>query len=140
MTSSLTLDPDGRCPCLSGEVYGACCGPLHSGAAAAPTAERLMRSRFTAFVCHDASYLLRTWAASTRPASLEFDDDIRWTRLDILRTERGGMLCYSGLRAIPDVYYQAARNVCVIAGDNHEVVAMTAVHEQAALREALASN
>ncbi|MFT2816104.1 YchJ family protein [Leifsonia sp. A12D58] len=97
MTSPLVLDQAGRCPCLSGEVYGACCGPLHSGAAAAPTAERLMRSRFTAFACHDNAYLLSTWAASTRPASLEFDADIRWTRLDILRTERGGMLDTVGI-------------------------------------------
>ena len=30
------------CPCGSGEEYAACCGPLHWGAAAAPTAEALI--------------------------------------------------------------------------------------------------
>ena len=35
----------GRCPCLSGDTYDACCGPIHRGEVDAPTAERLMRSR-----------------------------------------------------------------------------------------------
>ncbi|MFB7250631.1 YchJ family protein [Microbacterium sp. NPDC056234] len=78
-----------RCPCLSGDTFEKCCGPLLSGGAA-PTAERLMRSRFTAFARGDAAYLTRTWHPSTRPAQLELDDDIRWTRLDIVETARGG--------------------------------------------------
>ena len=43
-----------RCPCLSGSAYQDCCGPYHSGSADAPTAERLMRSRYSAFVLGDA--------------------------------------------------------------------------------------
>lgn len=49
-----------------------------------------MRSRFTAFAIGDAAHLLRTWHPSSRPAELDLDDDVRWLRLDILRTERGG--------------------------------------------------
>ena len=79
-----------RCPCLSGETYDACCGPLHRGEQSAPTAERLMRSRFSAFARGDVSYLLRSWHPSTRPGRLELDPDVRWYRLDIERTERGG--------------------------------------------------
>jgi SEC-C motif-containing protein len=79
-----------RCPCSSGEAYDACCGPLHRGEAEAPTAERLMRSRFSAFALGDESYLLRSWHPSTRPAALELDPGMRWYRLDIVRTERGG--------------------------------------------------
>jgi SEC-C motif-containing protein len=75
---------------MSGEAYIDCCGPLHAGAATAPTAERLMRSRFSAFAVGDAEYLLRTWHPSTRPDSLELDSAQRWTRLDIVRTVRGG--------------------------------------------------
>lgn len=75
-----------------------------------------MRSRFTAFDRHDASYLLRTWAAATRPASLDFDPDIRWTRLDILRTERGGMLDTVGV-----VEFRAHYRVDREPGDQHEV-------------------
>ena len=62
-----------RCPCLSGEVFGACCGRFLSEAADAPTAEQLMRSRYSAFVVGDAAYLLATWHPSTRPAELELE-------------------------------------------------------------------
>jgi SEC-C motif-containing protein len=78
-----------RCPCLSGNPYDECCGPLHDGAAA-PTAERLMRSRFSAFALGLPGYLLDSWHPSTRPASLELDPEQRWTRLDILSTRDGG--------------------------------------------------
>jgi SEC-C motif-containing protein len=86
-----------RCPCLSGLVYGECCGPFHRGAAAAPTAERLMRSRYSAFVIGDAAYLLATWHPSTRPDSLELDAGIRWFRLDILSRSGGGLLDSEGV-------------------------------------------
>ncbi|MCC2029956.1 hypothetical protein KEC56_10595 [Microbacterium sp. YMB-B2] len=79
-----------RCPCTSGDTYDGCCGPILSGAIAAPTAVRLMRSRFTAFVTGDAEHLLRSWHPSTRPAGIDLDPDIRWTRLDILDTVAGG--------------------------------------------------
>ncbi|GAA4683893.1 YchJ family protein [Frondihabitans cladoniiphilus] len=85
------LDDDTRCPCLSGETYGSCCGPFHRGAAA-PTAVRLMRSRYSAFVTGDAPYLLRTWHPTTRPGSLELDPGIRWFRLEILGSTGGGLL------------------------------------------------
>ncbi len=49
-----------------------------------------MRSRFTAFARNDIDHLLRSWHPSTRPALLEPYAGLRWYRLDILRTERGG--------------------------------------------------
>jgi len=85
-----------RCPCQSGETYGECCGPFHAGAAFAPTAERLMRSRYSAYVIGDADYLRETWHSSTRPASLELDPDIRWFALDIVARTKGGMLDTEG--------------------------------------------
>jgi SEC-C motif-containing protein len=56
----------------------------------APTAERLMRSRFSAFAVGDVSYLLATWHRKTRPASLELDPDLQWRRLEILDVTAGG--------------------------------------------------
>lgn len=82
-------DDASRCPCGTGEVYGACCGPLHAGRREAPTAEALMRSRFSAFAADDAAYLLRTWHPSTRPAELELDASILWQRLEILDAQGG---------------------------------------------------
>ncbi|WP_254779959.1 MULTISPECIES: YchJ family protein [unclassified Arthrobacter] len=96
----MTLHPDrlrnGLCPCLSGEQYGDCCGRFHSGEADAPTAEQLMRSRYSAFVVLDPGYLLRTWHPSTRPDSMELDPDMQWRRLDIVSTTNGGPLDTAG--------------------------------------------
>lgn len=89
--------PDDRCPCLSGETFAACCGRFLAGAAEAPTAEQLMRSRYTAFAVGDAGYLLATWHPSTRPAALDLDPGLRWYRLDVVRRERGGPLDTEGL-------------------------------------------
>jgi SEC-C motif-containing protein len=80
------------CPCGNGETYGSCCGRFHRGAATAPTAEALMRSRFSAFAVGDAAYLLRTWHSSVRPAQLDLDPRVRWTRLEILGSTGGGLL------------------------------------------------
>ncbi|MEV6804812.1 YchJ family protein [Streptomyces sp. NPDC017248] len=77
------------CPCGLPEPYDACCGRFHTGAAAAPTAELLMRSRYSAFVKGDAGYLLRTWHPRTRPERLDLDPRTRWTGLEILATTDG---------------------------------------------------
>jgi SEC-C motif-containing protein len=82
-----------RCPCGSREPYAGCCGALHRGRgsrrATAPTAEALMRSRFSAFAVGDATYLLLTWHPGTRPAALELDEDLEWRRLEILDATAG---------------------------------------------------
>lgn len=88
-----------RCPCLSGLTYEECCGSLHAGADKASTAEQLMRSRFSAFAVGDADYLLTTWHPSTRPPALELDPAVRWYRLDVDRTARGGPFDATGIVA-----------------------------------------
>ncbi|CAM5439422.1 YchJ family protein [Streptomyces purpurascens] len=84
------------CPCGLPDSYQACCGRYHSGASAAPTAEALMRSRYSAFVKGDAGYLLRTWHPRTRPGTLELDAGTRWTGLEILETGEGSAFHTSG--------------------------------------------
>ncbi|WP_408630031.1 YchJ family protein [Actinomycetospora lemnae] len=80
-----------RCPCGSLEDVGACCGRyLGDDGAAPPTAEALMRSRYTAFVRGDVDHLLRTWHPDTRPATLELDPGVRWTGLEVLERVGGG--------------------------------------------------
>ncbi|MDR7082155.1 SEC-C motif-containing protein [Arthrobacter ginsengisoli] len=86
----------GNCPCLSGEQYSDCCGRFHRGETEAPTAEQLMRARYSAFVMLDAAYLLRTWHPDTRPVGLELEPDLQWRRLDIVSTTRGGPLDTEG--------------------------------------------
>ncbi|MFD4264080.1 YchJ family protein [Streptomyces sp. NPDC058534] len=83
------------CPCGRSEPYERCCGRFHAGAAA-PTAEALMRSRYSAFVKGDAGYLLRTWHPRTRPARLDLDPGMRWTGLEILATTGGSAFHSTG--------------------------------------------
>ncbi len=74
------------CPCDSSRRYAQCCGPLHGGTPA-PSAEALMRSRYSAYARGDAAYVLETWHASTRPATLALDARTRWLGLDVRRHE-----------------------------------------------------
>ncbi len=76
------------CPCGSGVTYAECCGVFHAGAPA-PTAEALMRSRYSAFARRLPDYLNATWDAETRPADLELEDGTVWRRLQIVDTFDG---------------------------------------------------
>jgi SEC-C motif-containing protein len=74
------------CPC-GGASYADCCGPLHAGVPAGDP-QRLMRSRYSAFVMKLSGYLLNTWHPDTRPAELDLaDDKTQWLRLELLRHE-----------------------------------------------------
>ena len=66
MKSIDTLTP---CPCGNPAGYRQCCGPLHDGAAAASAAQ-LMRARYSAYVLIREDFLLASWHADSRPASL----------------------------------------------------------------------
>ncbi len=79
------------CPCESGKPYSQCCEVYHLGAPA-PTAEALMRSRYSAYaLAHDnpalEEYLLNTWHPQTRPPylNLSAEDVTKWLGLQIKR-------------------------------------------------------
>lgn len=85
------MNPALACPCGRTDArrqprpYAGCCGPWldHFETAAAPDAETLMRSRYSAFVLERAPYLRATWHASTRPASVGFEPGTRWLGLEV---------------------------------------------------------
>ena len=78
------------CPCGSGRLEVACCGPVIEGSITAATAEALMRSRYTAYVKGDSDYLLKSWHSKYRPTELALgDSQIHWTGLQILQTQAG---------------------------------------------------
>lgn len=79
------------CFCGSDSSYENCCEPFHNGLQFTPTAEILMRSRYSAYVLQNADYLLSTWYKSTRPKQLDFSQDaVTWQKLEILHTKKGG--------------------------------------------------
>jgi len=89
------VDPTDACPCGLGASLASCCGRYLDGAPA-PTAEALMRSRFTAFALGDEPHLLRTWHVERRPAEVRFVPGQRWVRLEILATVAGDLLDREG--------------------------------------------
>jgi SEC-C motif-containing protein len=75
------------CPCGSGALYQDCCEPYHLSLAA-PSAEKLMRSRYSAYVLGLEEYLLDTWHPSTRPQYLNLANDrTKWLGLEVKRFE-----------------------------------------------------
>ena len=79
------------CPCRTPAAalpYAACCGRYHAGPlhGLAPTAEALMRSRYSAFVLELTDYLLATWHPRTRPALIEPNPvGLKWLGLEVRR-------------------------------------------------------
>ncbi len=83
------------CPCGSGRDYDVCCGHYISGAERPPTAEALMRSRYTAFTRGAFDYIGSTFsprseAAAHAKGAREWAASGSFKRLRVLATERGG--------------------------------------------------
>lgn len=72
------------CPC-GGPSFATCCGPFIAGETLPPTAEALMRSRYTAYTQRNEAYLRATWHPRTRPhdAIVDPDENLRWLGLEI---------------------------------------------------------
>ncbi|PZF99059.1 YchJ family protein [Micromonospora deserti] len=102
------------CPCGAGPGYAECCGRLHRGEADAATAEALMRSRFSAFAIGDAGYLLSSWHSSTRPRRFDLDPGQRWTGLEIVDTDRGGLFDTAGTVEFRAHYREAGRPATLV--------------------------
>ena len=103
------------CPCCSGLSYDNCCRPLLEGVTAAPTAQRLMRSRYSAFTVGLSQYLLATWHPDHRPRSVHLDPAVRWTALEILGSTGGSLLQNHGTVEFR-AHYRAGR----LDGEQHE--------------------
>ncbi|MET0356378.1 MAG: YchJ family metal-binding protein [Cellvibrio sp.] len=88
------LEPESNCPCGSQTRFSHCCQPYIEGRIAAPTAEALMRSRYTAHVALAIDYLWQTWSPEKRIRSSKADieawaSSCEWLGLQILATEAG---------------------------------------------------
>ncbi len=79
------------CPCCSGKPYDDCCQPYHKKEKFPPSAEALMRSRFSAFAIPNGEYLWETTSPGKRKfhnkKSLQEWGEINdWTKLEIVDT------------------------------------------------------
>ena len=86
---------DNNCPCGSGRAFELCCEPYLLGRLPAPTAEALMRSRYTAYTLCSIDYLYQTSGPHVRrefdaEGSKRWAESAEWTGLEVLATEGGG--------------------------------------------------
>ena len=83
------------CPCGSGKKYAECCEPIIKGTVKAPTAEALMRARYTSYVKQEIDFIINTCEKSEeiadidRKATEDWSKTSTWHGLKILRTEKG---------------------------------------------------
>ncbi|MDR3073193.1 MAG: YchJ family protein [Deltaproteobacteria bacterium] len=83
------------CPCGSGAGLAECCGPIIDGTKAAPTAEALMRARYTAHATGAFDFLETSIHSSTREAvdtkkMRQWAEAVAWTGMDVHAAEGGG--------------------------------------------------
>ncbi|MBX9868701.1 MAG: hypothetical protein K2X63_02790 [Burkholderiaceae bacterium] len=80
-----------KCPCGSETDFSQCCERYLLRAANAPTAEALMRSRYTAYTLDDESYLRATWDERTLPAvRLAHEEKTQWLGLEVKQHQSKG--------------------------------------------------
>jgi SEC-C motif-containing protein len=82
------------CPCGSGRAYPECCEPYITGAAKPPTAEALMRSRYSAYAEHAVDYIINTCIHENKDdidikQTKDWSEKSRWLGLKIISVEKG---------------------------------------------------
>jgi SEC-C motif-containing protein len=78
------------CYCTSQISFNDCCKEYLNGIKKAPTAEALMRSRYSAYATHNADYLVSTTHVSTRKQHnkkdiLEWSQSNQWIKLEVVQ-------------------------------------------------------
>lgn len=94
LTSGYDDQASNTCHCGSGEPFLACCGPILSGDRAAPTAEALMRARYSAYVANNVEFLGDSLHPEHRQdwdknATRKWAEGANWMGLEVRSTEGG---------------------------------------------------
>lgn len=86
---------EGPCVCGGPAGWDRCCGPILAGTAEAPTAEALMRARYSAHATGNEAYIRRSWHPDTCPPKV-MEPSLRWLGLEIRATAGGKALDRTG--------------------------------------------
>jgi len=83
-----------NCHCGSDKSFGECCEPFLNGIATAPTAEALMRARYSAYVTANIDFIERTThsgarAEFNRESARKWSEESQWHGLEILNVTGG---------------------------------------------------
>ncbi len=90
------------CPCGSGRAFAQCCEPFILGASLPPTAEALMRSRYSAYTVKAIDYICDGRAPEerqnvNRPMIEKWANSAKWQGLDIHSVEGGNAADTAGV-------------------------------------------
>jgi len=104
------------CPCGSQLSFAKCCQIYHEGKKPAPTAEALLRSRYSAFVTGAVDYILDTHHPETRDQIkreeiLDWSKNSEWLNLTMHTIERGTTKDEDGIIDFTARYGQGGREV-----------------------------
>jgi SEC-C motif-containing protein len=109
------------CPCGSGKLHAECCEPYISRRKQAPTAEALMRARYSAYATKHIAFL--EWSLHPRArkghdpqSTRQWAEESEWLGLEVIRTEGGGEADASGT-----VEFKAHYRTRGEAVEHHEV-------------------
>ena len=83
------INPTILCPCQSGKSYTDCCQPFHLHQMIPDSAEKQMRSRYTAYTQVNIPYIVETTVPAQQPlldqqAMQLWGDETDWARLKII--------------------------------------------------------
>lgn len=114
MPPTKAVNPELECPCGSEISLANCCLPYINRQKRAPTAETLMRSRYTAHVLLAIDYLWDTWSQKERSRSnqqeiLAWASSSEWLGLHIISTSGGKENDEQGLVVFTANYRQAGK-------------------------------
>lgn len=83
-----------QCPCQSGNNFSDCCKPYIEGDKAAETAEKLLRSRYSAYNLGKLDYIYETIHSEQKQhhdhkATQKWAEESTWHSLEVVDTEKG---------------------------------------------------
>jgi SEC-C motif-containing protein len=109
------------CPCGSGREYSDCCEAYIVGRSTAPSAEILMRSRYTAYAKGAVDYIVGTCLRDDEhgidiEATRRWSEKSRWLGLKILATTKGAASDSEG-----SVEFKATYELDGLREEHHEI-------------------
>lgn len=106
-----------QCPCGSGKAYSACCEPVIKGKARAPTAEALMRARYSAYAAHAVDFIAKSCVRNEGDDEIDLEETRRWSE----ESKWLGLTIHSAVKGGPS--------------DDDGTVEFSALYERNGLRE-----
>ncbi|MDD2780856.1 YchJ family metal-binding protein [Sulfuricurvum sp.] len=113
----MKISLNSTCPCHSGKKYKHCCLPYHKGILPS-NAQKLMRSRYSAFALGLSEYIMTT----THPDNTDFTEDLTHWKESIL--EFSDSTRFNGLKIVE-----------VIDGETEAFVTFEALLDRGILKE-----